>query len=142
VQLCLPSTAREFGFKQHGSAAKMNQWVERKRVEFEQKQRRKWESTDWANGGMIIGSSTPDFRDGDVGWDNPFRHMVVVRFPWVRKRVGEDEGDGGGDGDLVVEWGAPCERCREKAVDEDEGERRWNVRYSREGLGEHLKGCR
>ena len=107
----------------------MNDYVEQKKAEFEEKQRRKWEGTDWANGGMIIGSSTPDFRDGDMGWDNPFRHMVVIRFPSMRK-------------DGVVEWGVHCEKCREKAGDEDEGERRWNVRYSKEGLVEHLRSCR
>jgi hypothetical protein len=90
---------------------------------------------------MIIESSTPDFRDGDMGWDNPFRHMVVICFPSMRK-------------DGVVELGAHCERCREKAGDEDEGERRekagdedegerrWNVRYSKERLVEHLRSCR
>ena len=66
--------------------------------------------------------------------------MAVVRFPWVRKkRVGDVEDDG--EGDLVVEWGVPCEKCRDKAKDEEEGERKWNVRFSRERLVEHLKSC-
>jgi hypothetical protein len=119
----------------------MNDFAIKQREKEVEKQKKKWEKSGWASGGMIIGNSVPDLTVEGNGWDNPVRHMVVVRYPWVRKRVLEDAKEAGeGEGD-VVEWGVVCERCRKKAKNEEEGERRWNVRYSREGLVQHLKVC-
>lgn len=135
ISLCLLSSAREAGIEQHGSLKAMNDFVLAQKQKLETKRKTKRtsrQSSQLGNGETIIASSIPDPKDLDYGWDNPLRHMVVVRFPWVRREVEED----------VVEWGEPCQRCREKALsEEEEEERKWNVRFSEEGLREHLKDC-
>ena len=94
----------------------------RQRERHEEKQTKKWEKGGWAHGGVVMGSTVPDLTVEGNRWDNPVRRMAVVRLLWVRKEKGKGEGEGD-----VVEWGQTCERCREKAMDDDEGERKWNV---------------
>jgi hypothetical protein len=131
IQLCLPATAHGAGVLQHGSKTRMYAYVQQEKAKLEAKMRKKVRGMEGnIRGEEVVMVSTPSAQVEDTKWDNPLRHMVVVRFPWLDKRKRR------------VEWGTPCVRCRENAKDFEDGERLWNVRYSEGGLLEHLETCR